>query len=157
MGYLADIYVIKKTRSKRVGKGFLDHFLPFREETTNEYLIPQFSDNPIQEFNNADDLMVYLEAKHEYDQGIYWVNKDDKSLNKYGMIFYTRDGNMIFGISRNADMSGNLNTDNKDKCLREMKHYFKTQLGYIHYENPPAETYDQFVEIVNQIEKISKN
>lgn len=153
MGYLADIYVIIKSRSKKMGIDFLNHFLPLREESTDEYLIPQYSDDPIQKFDNADDLMNYLESNPEYSQSIYWRNKDDKSLNVHGMIFYTKDGNMIFGISRNSDMSGKLNTGNEDECLKEMKEYFKTEIGYIHYENPPADSYDEFIKIVNNLEK----
>jgi hypothetical protein len=153
MGYLADIYVIQKSRSKTKGIDFLKHFLPMREESADEYFIPQYSENPIIEFDNADDLMTYLESNPEYSQSIYWRNTDESNPNKHGMIFYTKDGNMIFGISRNADMSGNLKTENEDECLKEMKDFFNTELGYINYENPPADTYDEFVEIVNQINK----
>jgi hypothetical protein len=60
---------------------------------------------------------------------------------------------MTFGISRNADMSGNLNTENEDQCLTEMKKYFDTNLGYTHYENQPANSYKEFVEIVNKLIK----
>ncbi|WP_299126051.1 hypothetical protein [uncultured Tenacibaculum sp.] len=67
------------------------------------------------------------------------------------MIFYTKDGNMIFGISRNADMSGNLITYNEDECLKQMKEFFKSEMGYIHYENPPADSYTKFVEIVKEL------
>jgi hypothetical protein len=153
MGYLADIYVIKKTRSKKIGIDFLNHFLPSREESADDYLIPQYSDDPIHEFDNAEDLMTFLESNPKYAQSIYWRNTDAESLNKHGMIFYNEDGTMIFGISRNADMSGNLNTDNEDECLNEMKKYFNTNLGYIHYENSPADNYEEFVEIVNKLEK----
>lgn len=151
MGYLADIYLIQKSRSKSKGIDFLNAFLPSREESCDEYLIPQYSDNPIEEFDNADDLMTYLESNPECSQSIYWRNKDENNPNKHGMIFYTKDGNMIFGISRNADMSGNLNTDNEDECLKEMKVFFKSEMGYIHYENPPADSYAEFVQIVNEI------
>ncbi|PTB92994.1 hypothetical protein C9994_13410, partial [Marivirga lumbricoides] len=130
MGYLADIYVIKESRSKKMGIDFLNHFLPFRKESADEYEIPQYSENPNQKFNNAEDLMTFLESNAEYSQSIYWRNTEEKSLNKHGMIFYTSDGNMIFGISRNADMSGNLDTQNEDKCLEEMKVYFDTEMGY---------------------------
>jgi len=153
MGYLADIYVIKESRLKKMGIDFLNHFLPLREESADEYLIPQYSDNPIQEFNNADELMTFLESNQNHEQGIYWRNKDEHNLNKHGMIFYTEDGNMIFGISRNADMSGNLITDNEDECLQKMKEYFNTDIGYIHYETPPASSFGGFVEIVNDYNK----
>ncbi len=151
MGYLADIYVIQKFRSKVKAIEFLNHFLPLRTESTDEYLIPQYSDNPIKEFNNANDLMTFLESNSEHHQSIYWRNTDENNPNKHGMIFYTKDGNTIFGISRNADMSGNLNTSNEDECLKEMKAFFNTDLGYINYENPPVETYDEFVKTVNKL------
>lgn len=69
------------------------------------------------------------------------------------MIFYNEDGTMIFGISRNANMSGNLNTENEGQCLIEMKNYFNTNLGYIDYENPPAANYEEFIKIVSQLEQ----
>ena len=155
MGYLADVYVIKKTRSKDLADDFLNHFLPDREETADEYFIPQYSYNPIQEFDNANDLMLYLELNKNYSNGIYWRNTDEESLNKHGMIFYNEDGTMIFGISRNADMSGNLNTDNENECLTEMKKYLDTSLGYIRYETPPTNSYSyiEFVKIVEELEK----
>ena len=153
MGYLADIYLIQKSRSKSKAVDFLNTFLPSREESIDEYFIPQYSDDPIEKFDNADDLMTYLESNPECSQGIYWRNKDENSPNKHGMICYTTDGHMIFGISRNTDISGNLNTDNEDECLEEMKEFFKSELGYIDYENPPANSYEEFVEIVNELKK----
>lgn len=153
MGYLADIYVIKESRSKQMGIDFLNYFIPFREQSADEYLIPQYSDVPILEFDNADDLMTYLESNPYHSQSIYWRNRDETNPNKHGMIFYTEDGNMIFGISRNADMSDSLNTENEEECLREMKEYFNTEMGYIHYENPPVNTLIEFIEIVNKLKK----
>lgn len=151
MGNLADIYVIQKSRSKKLGIDFLNHFLPLREESADEYLIPQYSEDPISEFDNAEDLMIFLESNPEYSQSIYWRNKDDENLNKHGMIFYTKDGNMIFGISRNADMSGNLTTENEDECLKLMKEYFQSDNGYITYEDTPCETFSEFTEQVNKL------
>ena len=151
MGYQADIYVIQKSRSKTKGIDFLNTFLPLRAESANEYLIPQYSDNPVEEFDNADDLMAYLESNSGCSQSIYWRNIDEDNPNKHGMIFYTKDGNIIFGISRNADISGKLNTENEDKCMEKMKEYFDTELGYITYEEAPVETFDEFVIRVNEL------
>lgn len=79
-----------------------------------------------------------------------------KNPNKHGMIFYLKDGTMIFGISRNADMTGNMKTENEDQCLIEMMEYFDTNLGYIDYENPPVDSYEEFVKIVNGMLKNKK-
>lgn len=152
MGYLADIYVIKKTRSKKLADDFLNHFLPNRIESADEYLIPEYSENPTHEFDNADELMLFLEINKNCSNRIYWRNTDENAPNKHGMIFYNKDGTMTFGISRNADMSGNLNTENEDQCLGEMKKFFDTNLGYVHYESPPVNSYKEFVEIVNKLD-----
>ncbi len=151
MGYLADIYVIKKTRSKKLADDFLNHFLPNREESAKDYLIPEYSNNPSNKFDNADKLMSFLELYENYSNKIYWRNTDDNNPNKHGMIFYNEDRSMIFGISRNADMSGNFNTENEDQGLTEMKKYFDTNLGYIQYEHPPVDNYNEFVEIVTKL------
>lgn len=150
MGFLADIYVIKKTRSKKLVNDFLDHFLPNRKEIADEYFIPEYSTNPTHEFHNADELMSFLEINVNYSNRIYWINIDEKNPNKHGMIFYNKDGTIVFGISRNADDSGNLNTENENQCLSEMKNYFNTNLGYIDYENPPAESYNRFIELIEK-------
>ena len=34
-----------------------------------------------------------------------------------------------------------------------MKEFFKSEMAYIHYENPPADNYADFVEIVNKLIK----
>jgi hypothetical protein len=151
MSYYADIYIFKESRSKNLIEDFLNHFLPLRKESADEYLIPQYADNPVYEFKKADEIMAFLESNKEYSQSIYWRNEDEKNRNKHGMVFYTHDGFLIFGISRNADMSGNLKTDNEDDCLKQMKEFFKTEIGYIDYENPPTNSKTEFIEILEKL------
>ena len=151
MGYLADIYVIKKSRSRKIGIDFLNTFLPNRQESADEYFIPQYSENPIHKFDNVGKLMIFLESNREYAQNIYWESTVDENLNKHAMIFYTKDGCMIFGISQNAETNGEFNTKTIDTCLLKMKEFLKTNIGYIDYENPPANTYKKFVELVEDL------
>lgn len=47
-----------------------------------------------------------------------------------------------------ADSGINLKTNNEDKCLIEMKQFLKSDLGYITYECPPEDTYEDFVKVV---------
>ncbi len=61
MAYLADIYIIKKTRSKKIGLDFINHFIPEREESADCYEFPRFAENTIFVFDKAEDLMTYLE------------------------------------------------------------------------------------------------
>lgn len=147
MSFYADIYVLVETRSKKMAVEFLNYFLPVREESANEYLIPQYSDNPMYTFKKAYDVMNFLELNQDCEQSIYWRSADEDSINKHAMIFYTTDGCMIFGISRYTDES----TKNEDSCLEQMKQFFKTDLGYIDYENPPVKSKKEFVEIVEKL------
>ncbi|PTB97249.1 hypothetical protein C9994_03815 [Marivirga lumbricoides] len=41
----------------------------------------------------------------------------------------------------------------EDKCLEEMKVYFDTEMGYINYETPPVDTFEEFVDIVSKLKE----
>lgn len=154
MSGFADIYVIKKTRSKKCGIEFLNYFLPKREETTDEYLFPQYADEAETEFQNAEFLMDYLEQHPNSEYGIYWRNLDSDNINQCGMLFYTSDSYMIFGISRHPiDFN---DKSNEEECLAEMKNFLKTDEGYITYECPPENTYCEFAHLVNQYNQSEK-
>ncbi|MDI9309756.1 MAG: hypothetical protein QM535_06040 [Limnohabitans sp.] len=148
MGYYADIYVIHKNATKKQILEFLDYFVPNRKESQDGYWIPEYSGNPIYEFDNANDLMDFMEMNSNFSNRIYWRNLDENSLNKHIMIFYNEDGSVVFGISREEDSGINLKTNNEDKCLIEMKQFLKSDLGYITYECPSEDTYEDFVKVV---------
>ena len=151
MGQFADIYIAVKTRYKQKGIDFLNHFLPQREESADEYEFPQYSSKKEIEFDSVDDLMIYLETDKNAEYNLYWRSIDDSNPNKHGMLFYTKDEAIIFGISRDADIGGNLNTENEDECLKLMKEYFQTDIGYITYEDTPTDTYNEFIEKINEL------
>lgn len=154
MGQYADIYIAVKTRSKQVAIDFLNHFLPDRGESAVEYEFPQYSDKSEYMFEYVDDLMIYLESNNTAEYNLYWHSTDDSNPNKHGMLFYTRDNALIFGISRDV-VGGTLNTDNEEECLKLMKDYFQTDIGYITYEETPTETYEEFIEKVKN-RKVNK-
>lgn len=151
MGQFADIYIALKTRSKQKGIDFLNHFLPQREESADGYEFPQYSNKSEIEFDSVDELMNQLETEKNSEYNLYWRNTDESNPNKHGMLFYTKDEAIIFGISRDADIFGHLNTKNEDECLILMKEYFQTKIGYITYEDTPTDTYNEFVEKVNEL------
>lgn len=149
MSFYADIYIIKKTRSKQAGWHFLNHFLPFRENSAVEFEVPQYAEEPLMVFQVAEDLMDYLEKQPTVPYGLYWQNIDPTALNRHGMLFYTKDGYLIFGISRYAVSIED--TSNEEACLAEMKAYFKTKEGYITYECPPEDDYEHFMQVVQSV------
>lgn len=154
MGPLADIYVFQKSRSKQLVLDFLNHFIPFREESAVAYVVPQYAEDPIKEFKHAEDLMTFLEKHTHFGQSIYWRNTDANSLNLHAMVFYTEEGNMIFGISRTAEKAEEIEDTNQFECLDEMKAFFNTDVGYIDYENPPEEPYFEFKRRVDMFSSI---
>lgn len=151
MGQYADIYVAVKTRSKQHATDFLNHFLPDRKESADEYEFPQYSKVTDKEFETVDELMTYLEGNVNSEYNVYWRGTDISNPNKHGMLFYTKDEALIFGISRDADIEGHLNTENEDECLVLMKEHFQTKVGYITYDDTPFKTFEKFV---NEVKKL---
>jgi len=154
MPQYADIYIVVKTRSKEKAIEFLDHFLPNREESADEYEFPQYGHKKEREFANALHVMSFLESSTSCEYNIYWRNTDSKNVNRHGMLFYTRDEAIIFGISRDADINGPHNSENEVDCLNNMKAYFNTKNGCITYEDEvPHDTYEKFISDVNKSDK----
>lgn len=149
MGYFADIYDIKKTRSRRLANEFINYFLPNNEERTKCYELPQFGKETILKFSNVNKLIDYLEINPNETYQIYWKNLDDKNPNCFGMLFYTSDGCIIFGISRDTFIKYKMN--NEDYCLEQMKNFLGSDKGYICYENMPEMTYKEFVTTINML------
>lgn len=142
MTMYADIYLIKKSRSFDLAIDFLNHFVPNRKESSDEYTIPQYDDKPKFEFDSVKEIMLFLEKNIFYYQGIYWQNIEDSNLNKHAMIFYLEDGYTVFGISIEAKENGE--KKNEEKCLQEMVNFFNSKEAYITYEDLPGTSYLDF-------------
>ncbi|MCO5275518.1 MAG: hypothetical protein M9900_11455 [Flavobacteriales bacterium] len=140
----ADIYVAIRTRSKQTALEFLDYFIPKRKVFADEFEFPQYSQQPDREFSSAEDVMDFLQVNTKAKYNLYWKSTDDSNPNLFGMLFYTKDEAIIFGITRDADIGGPSNTDNESECLRQLEDYFKTSLGYVTYEDTPYETFEEF-------------
>ena len=66
----SDIYIISEKRDRSVIENFLDRFLPQREESADEYEIPQYSDNPESIFTEASDLIEYCAKNRGMEHSI---------------------------------------------------------------------------------------
>lgn len=149
MAYYADIYVALETRSKEKAIAFLDHFLPERREGGVGCASPVYEDQSELIYTDVNDLMMRLEREKNANYSLYWHSIDKQHPNRHGMLFYTNDGAIIFGISRNV--LGNTSTSHEDECLEAMKDYLKTDVGYITYESPPPDSYTEFKKIVARL------
>lgn len=112
---------------------------------------PEYSEHPNNEFDNANDLMDFMEWNSNFSNRIYWRNLDENNLNKHIMIFYNEDGSVVYGISRETHYGKEIHTFYEDQCLIEMMGFLKSNEGYITYETPPEDSYEDFIKVVNEL------
>jgi hypothetical protein len=139
---LADCYVLVDSRSKKLVGEFLSHFLPSRRSCADEFEMPQFSDNPEVVFRTEDEALSYLEEHPNETHALYWANEMSVEP-RYGMVFPTNDGQIIFGLS----------CDDQDllipgQFLERMKTFLKSSKVYIAFEEPPPNSADEFMTVM---------
>lgn len=140
MTFLADIYVLKKTRSSTDVVSFLDEFLPRRVDMADLYEFPLYADDPEHKFRNSLEITTFLEKNITSNYSIYWQNSEINPVYKFAMCFYTKNGSIIFGLSLDSNQS--LEKD----CLTKMKRHLDSELGYVDHENPPSFLDSEFIE-----------
>lgn len=97
-GYFADCYILSSQKSKSYILDFLNYFIPNREESADEYEVPQYGNKTDLVFSSSMELIDFLVEKHQEPYTIYWKNTDKSDLIG-SMCFFTTDGNIILGIS----------------------------------------------------------
>ena len=141
---LSDIYVISAKRDTETIFSFLNHFLPEREETADDYCIPQYSDNPKQVFTKDFEIISFCVSNKQIEQSIYWRAINNK-IPEHAHIFFLNDGNIIFGLSTDSS-----NHEHANNLLKEVKLFLDERYGYITFETAPnACNYDEFMAQIN--------
>ena len=131
----ADIYVLGGKRSPDAIIGFLDHFLPSRRESADEYEVPQYSDAPYTVFKTADELIAYCCQNPKEPHTIYWRSDAE---DEHAEVFFLKDGGLIFGFSTPADDYSKV-----DAVSNELGRFFDTDEIIVTYEDlPPESTLD---------------
>ena len=139
----SDIYVISEKRDEKAVRTFLDCFLPEREESADEYEVPQFSDIPEIVYSKATDLVKYCSTYENAEHAIYWRAKDNRKP-EHGMVFYLKDGNTIYGLSTDAGDSSFVNEQ-----FEKLKQHLGSELGYIGHEaSPDVEDLNEFKQAI---------
>src|ERR1051326_5575062 len=93
-----ELYALSANRSAAFVKQFLDKVVPSRERTCEEYPVPESSDQPKIVFRSDLELLGYLERHPNEPYGIYW-NDATAGSSAQAMVFFTRDGMIIFGLA----------------------------------------------------------
>lgn len=135
-----DIYVISADRTAESARRFLDELLPERQESADEYEIPQYSTNGDAVLGSDTEVVEYCCAHSEVDYRIYW-----RSLKNFkpghAMAFYLRDGSVIYGLSTDAG-----EPELAKSLLRKLKTSLNSEHGYIAWESSPdMGSYEEFL------------
>jgi len=148
-GDFADCYVLTEKRTQEWIVRFLNEFIPNRKQQANEYEIPLYSTHPTFVFKKDEELIDYLEKNKNIPHTIYWTNEEDSDLRGV-MVFFTNDGYLIPGIY--CETLAN-DTSIEDNYFNQLKLFWKTDQGYITYEQPAPHNKDEFLKIVNSLIK----
>jgi hypothetical protein len=142
----ADIYVLGGKRSPEAIIGFLDHFLPSRRESADEYEVPQYSDAPDTVFKTAEELIAYCCQNPKEPHTIYWRSDAE---DEHAEVFFLKDGGLIFGVSTPAD-----NFSRVDEVCSKLGHFFDTEEIIVTYEDLPPESIDDFHSLFSHLPRI---
>lgn len=135
----SDIYVISNKRNREALFSFLDEFVPEREESCDEYLIPEFSENPIHIYQKADKVIDWCVSNKNEPYSVYWRSKSE-TKPEHAMVFYLKDGYVIYGLSTDAAFE-----EYAIELLNKLKIFIGSEVGYIAHEaSPNCECYEEF-------------
>ncbi len=135
-----DVHVLAPERSAAVANRFLAAFAPNREETTAEYAFPRYSAEPSIVFETAAEAIRYCIERPEEAQSLYFSNRNGKPA--WVMLFFTTDAALILGVS--------VESSEEDVALAELQCHAGSEIGYITFESPPADTAAEFRRIAEE-------
>ena len=135
-----ELYVLSRSRSLKYALKFLDRFLPERSPVAEEYFFPEFSDEPIDIYQEDVEVITKLECEKKEGYSIYWDSKSDREISQ-AMLFFTTDGAMIVGLAV-TDTGVDV-----EKLLIDMAQEVNGQYGYVTDEDCPPETEEEFMDI----------
>ena len=137
----ADIYVLSKSRSSEAVLAFLETFAKSREETAEDYEIPQYSESPKQVFGNAESLIEHCCVNANEPHAIYW--RISSSQAAHAMVFFLSDGHVIFGLSVDSE-----NEVGISKLQRKLIEHTQSSQSLITWERPPPDSAVEFMRLV---------
>jgi len=141
----ADIYSLYRSRDRPTIYAFLERFMPDREETADEYEIPQYADSPSLVLHTASELLDYCCLHSEEVNGVYWQSIGG-SRPEHGMVFFHADGSMVLGLSTDAS-----DQDFVDQLCCDLGKIGEPVASYITHEDLPPPSADAFVELVQSL------
>ncbi len=130
-----EFYALGNDRKASAVRAFLNHFLPNREPYCSDYPVPQYSGDPQLVPRSEAEILDYMEHHPFEPYALYW-NDSGTSLTQ-AMIFYTRDGHVIFGLA-DDEPQHNLK-------LRELADFVGAEYSMLGWEQRPPDTSSEFI------------
>lgn len=132
----ADIYALARQRTEQAITDFLDHFLPGRVESADEYEIPQYSGSPTTVFTNSEDLIRHSCDNPKEVHSVYWRSNHQ---SERAMVFFLGDGGLILGVSTPAEDHHRV-----DWIADELGNFPDAEEVIVTYEDLPPESTEEF-------------
>jgi hypothetical protein len=136
----SDVYVLAQERSVTAAERFLDAFAPDREQSAEDYVFPQYGEQPLVVVKSAAEAIRYCEAHPAEAQSLNFRNLGAGPA--HAMLFFTRDGGLILGLSV---------VEREDNWFTRLKQHVGSEVGYITFESPPAATVAEFRELAASV------
>lgn len=147
MAHYADCYFLVNSRSVELLEHFLNRFLPSRAESAVDYIVEDTDEDIKHTFENASEVIYFVETRSTVITQIYWSNHDSKNIIEHGMVFHTDDGKMILGVSIPARLP---NEPQVLKVYWEIVSFLKTTWSCITIEEPPPSNSIEFETFCNE-------
>ena len=130
-----ELYALGRDRSVGAVHAFLEHFVPKRESCAADYPVPELSDSPQVVFKSEGEILKYLADNPNEPYGLYW--NDAESSSAQAMLFYTCDGNVIFGLAEE--------TESPSERLQQLASFVGAEFSMLGSEQRPPGTTAEFI------------
>lgn len=141
---LLDVYVLAPERTQAMVERFLDHFLPDREPSGNEYWVRLGDVYPVVEFDHPLDMARYCEAHPETEARAYWHATSPGDVHSAHVFFLP--GGLVLGLSV-WTYEPSLFRVVGDGWLEQVRSFARAEHGYWTHECPPEDTVAEFIAV----------
>lgn len=144
--YIDSYYLVESRESKVVYDFFTNYYIE-KKELTDNYPIPQYSEDPEKIILSDTEILLFLEINLDYEYLIYWENIKQNSEIKQITLQYTNDGKMILGVS----IEGNEPDSSKSvELFKNVRNYLNSSKACITVEEPPPTNSNDFIDFCNE-------
>jgi hypothetical protein len=135
-----ELYALGRDRSIKSVRAFLDNYLPEREPCADDYPVPESSDSRTLVLQTDNEILTFLADHPNEPYALYWNGAGASSTQ--AMLFYTCDGNIIFGLAVEAEYPAD--------HLRHLSEFVGAEFAMLGTEERPPSTTPEFIALCQQ-------